>query len=116
MNILILVLLLQSPSKWEKVSHITIASMNIAQFADLSTTMYMQGKGGFKEANPLLKSFSNSPVKMALVKGGIATGVGLIFIKLHKKHPKLVTICSGLVALGTGYVAYRNSKLERGNK
>lgn len=111
MNILLLSLVLIQNPNWEKASHITISAMNISQFADLSTSMYAFGKGNFKEANPLLKSFQDSPIKMALVKGGISTLLSLYLVKMHKKHPKLVTITSSVIAIGTGYVAYRNSKL-----
>lgn len=119
MNTLLLVLLLQNPvqdTKWEKISHISIAAMNIAQFADLSTTMYMSGKGGFEEANPLLKSFEHSPISMALVKGGLATLSSYLLIRMHKKHPKLVIVTSSLIAIGTGYIAYRNSQLLERSK
>jgi hypothetical protein len=103
-------------NQWEKISHIAIMSLNVSQFADLSTTMYMSGKGGFKEANPLLRPFYKSPIKMALVKGGLATLVSYTLFRMHKNHPKLVIFLSSSLASLTGYVAYRNSKILEGNK
>jgi hypothetical protein len=120
MNTLLLIILLQIPigtieqnSKWEHISYISIGLLNIAQFADLSTTMYMSGKGGFKEANPILRPYFDKPIRMALIKGGLTTLSSYLLIRLHKKHPKLVTFISTILASGIGYIAYQNSKLEQ---
>lgn len=103
-----------APERVEHVAHAAIGSFLVASFADLSTTMYMSGKGGFEEANPVLRPFYDKPVTMALVKGGLATLVAYALMRLHKKHPKLVSIVGFALAAGTGYVAWRNSQLERG--
>jgi hypothetical protein len=112
---LLVALLAQSPTPIaEHVAHIAIASHAIAQAADLSTTEFLLGRGGFREANPVLQWASHDPVPMALVKGGFAVATSWVFLRYHKQHPKLVAVFAfGSTAL-TGYVAHHNAQLARG--
>jgi hypothetical protein len=112
---LLVALLAQSPTPIaEKVALMGIAAHGIAQAADLSTTEFLLGRGGFKEANPILKWASHDPIPMALVKGGVAVATSYVFIKYHKKHPQLVASISFASAGLTFYVAHRNAQLARG--
>lgn len=108
MTSFLLILLLQNPP--EGLVHTAIASNVVAQFADISTTQYALGRGGFREANPFLKNFS-SPVKMAIVKGSIATGSSYLLLKLHKKKPKTALVLASSLTAFYSVIAYKNSKL-----
>lgn len=99
----------------ENMSHAVIASSMIAHGADLSTTSWALGKNGdrFKEANPLLRPFSDDPVKLAIAKMGTATLANYILLKMHVKHPKVVIAVGIAQTIAIGFVAHRNAQLVR---
>ena len=93
-----------------KLTHVVIAANVVANFADISTTQYALGTGKFREANLFLKNVQ-SPVKMAIVKGSIATGTSYLLIKLHKKKPKTALVLACALTIFNSTFAYKNSKL-----
>jgi len=100
----------QSPREPEPhVLHAAIAAAVIAQFADVATTEYALGTGRFREANPLLRWSATNPVRMAIVKGGIATASSYALLKIHKDHPKLAFTAAVVSTAATSYAAWRNS-------
>lgn len=113
LQMLLLVSVLGQTPTSDKIAHFAIAGHVIAQFADVSATEYALGKGGFREANPLLKWASKDPIPMAITKGLYATGTSFILEKLHKKHPKVAIGAAILSTVATGYVAHRNAQLVR---
>ena len=95
-------------------THLVIASSMVAHMADLSTTSWAMGKGGYREANPVLKPFAGDPVALALAKGSLAVGVNYYLLRLHERKPKTVLVIGIVQTLAVGYVAHRNAALVRG--
>ncbi len=103
----------QDPEPHPRLLHAAIAAHVIAQFADLSTTSYAMGRGGFYEHNPIMRPFAGSPVKLALVKGGYAVGTSYLFLRLHRTRPKLAFALAAGHAVFTSIIAARNARLIR---
>lgn len=75
---------------------------------DVSTTMFVLGRGTHREANPLLAPISNDPLAMAFIKASTAGTSILLAEMLHRSHPRLGTIILFGLSVGTGMVAYHN--------
>jgi hypothetical protein len=92
-------------------THLAIGSTMVAHFADISTTAWALGKGGYAEANPVLKPFADDPVTLAIAKGGIATLAAYLMLRLHEGHPRTVIVLGIVQTLALGYVAHKNAQL-----
>lgn len=93
------------------LTHAAIAAHVVAQFADVSTTSFAMGRGGFREANPVMRPFAGNPIRLALVKGAYATGTSYLLLKLHRTRPKTAFGLAVLSVVTTGYVARRNARV-----
>lgn len=93
--------------------HAAVAAHVVAHFADISTTQFALGTGRYREANPVLRTVAGGPIRMAIVKGGIAVGTSYLLLRTHKRHPKLTVVLAAVSAVGTSYVAARNARLTR---
>lgn len=93
--------------------HTAIAAHAIAQFADVSTTAWAMGRGGFRESNPIMRPFAGDPVKLAVFKGTYAVGTTYLFKKMHRKRPKTAFALAAGSAVVTSWVAHKNAQLVR---
>lgn len=96
--------------------HAAIAAHVVAQAADLSTTSFAMGRGGFRESNPMMRPFAGDPVRLALVKGAYAVGTSYLFLRLHKTRPKLAFALAAGTAAFTSYIAARNSRVVQSGR
>lgn len=85
----------------------------VAATADLSATSWALGRGGFIEANPILRPFADDPVKIAVVKSAVDGASIWVLLKYHKQRPKLVTALALAKAGVSAYVAHRNARQLR---
>lgn len=66
-----------------------LAAYNTAVITDTITTIQLLNRGGFREANPLLRPFQDDPLKLAGVKLGLAVASTYGLMKLREHRPKL---------------------------
>lgn len=111
----LVLLLAQAPAPERHAGwlHAAIAAHVIAQSADLSTTSYAMGRGGFRESNPVMRPFAGDPVRLALVKGGYAVGTSYLFLRLHRTRPRLAFVVATASAAFSSVIAARNARLVR---
>lgn len=86
----------------------------VMQGADLATSMYAAGRGGFRERNPLLRPpLQDHPVAFATVKMGLSAVVIYSLMRLHYKKPHLALGLAIAGAVAFGAVAVSNSHVIR---
>ncbi len=97
----------------DRVVHVAIGSALVAHGADIATSMYLRGSDPihYREANPLLRPFQDTPIAFAVAKMGVAVAASAALLRIHHSHPRAAfwTAC-GTTAL-ISYVAFRNNQL-----
>lgn len=91
--------------------HLALGAYMTAQGADLATSCYAFGRGGFRETNPLLRPLQDKPVAFAIAKMGIASVTSYGLVRLHRTRPKTALV---LAVAGTSLfsvIAVHNSRL-----
>ena len=80
-----------------------LGAHDVLHVADMITTTYDLTRGrdvGAKEASPLLKPFSSSPLALAAVSGALDMWQVAMIKRIQSKHPRVaVAWAVGLVAL-----------------
>ena len=90
--------------------HALIGAAMVAHGADLATTMYCRGARTCAEANPALRWLQDDPVAFAAVKMGLAAGTSYALLRLHRSHPRIVTVMAVAQVGAFSYVAWRNRR------
>jgi hypothetical protein len=93
--------------------HIALGAFGAAQGADLATTMYALGRGGYREANPMFGLLSDHPALAGATKMGVAAATSFLLLKVHAKHPRLAFWLSTAGAGVYSAVAIHNAQLIR---
>jgi len=82
---------------------VLLGAHDVLHVADMITTTYDLTRGrdvGAKEASPLLKPFSSSPLALAAVGGALDMWQVAMIKRIQSKHPRVaVAWAVGLVAL-----------------
>ena len=82
---------------------VLLGAHDVLHVADMITTTYDLTRGrdvGAKEASPLLKPFSSSPLALAAVSGALDMWQVAMIKRIQSKHPRVaVAWAVGLVAL-----------------
>lgn len=99
----------QAPHAWPL--HLSLASSITAEAADLSVSMYSFGRGGFREANPVLRPLQDRPIQFAIAKMGTAAGASYLFVRIHDKHPRWAVALSIANTVLKSYIAVRNQRI-----
>jgi hypothetical protein len=91
--------------------HIALGAFGAAQGADLATTMYALGRGGFREVNPVFRPLSDHPALAGATKMGVAVATQFLLMKVHATHPRLAFWLSTVGAGAYSAIAIHNAVL-----
>jgi hypothetical protein len=106
----------QAQERQDRALDWSIGALTIAATADATTSMALLSQPGFREGNPLLKPFQDSPVAFGIAKGAYTAGLIYAIRGLHKTHPRAAVIVAIVAtAIEAGLVA-SNARLQNGGR
>ena len=104
----------QEPHRWPL--HLALGASITADGADLATSAYAFGRGGFREANPVLRPFQDRPIPFAIAKMGSAAGMSYLLVRLYAKHPRWALALAITNTALKSYIAVRNQAVSEGRR
>lgn len=110
-----LLLLLTSPARAEDgwLLHAALGAYMTLNGVDLSETMFLLGANQGREANRIFSPLSTNPVLFGAAKIGLDSAAVYGILRIHKDHPRLAWMLTGLgIAVETAATAH-NAKLLR---
>ena len=93
--------------------HIALGAFGASQGADLATTMYALGRGGYREGNPVFRSLSDHPALAGATKMGVAAATTFLLMRVHTTHPRLAFWISTVGAGAYSAMAIHNTLVLR---
>lgn len=109
---LAVLLLLAAPARaadWPL--HLALGSYMALNGVDLAQTMHCLGAQQCREANRVMALFSDRPAVMGALKIGIDSAVVYAIIRIHKKHPRMAWLLTGLGIAVETYASVHNARL-----
>jgi len=105
-----------SAQEWRPtLLHVSIGASMVGHGTDVAVSMYHLGRDPtrYREANPILRPFADRPLAFGVVKMGLAVGVNVALLKVHRARPRLALAMSLAQTAAIGYVAWRNQQAPR---
>lgn len=93
--------------------NLALGASIVAGGADLGTSTYRLGQGGFTELNPLLKPFEDQPALFGTLKTSLHVGLAFFYHWLYARHPRAAEISAWTSAAVFSGLAIRNARLDR---
>lgn len=113
-GVLVLVILLCSTSARAEDGwplHLALGTYMTLNGVDLAETMYLVGSRRGQEANPVMAPFANRPVLMGAVKMGVDSAAVYYILRIHKTHPRIAWLLTGLGIAVESYASIHNARL-----